>query len=94
MPQAQQGKLIETDHPATAKIMEKAELYVSLRDARMAAMKPEKEARDALLEIMLAHDLETFTHDGLKARIIRGKTKVRVKFVTDDETADEDEDEA
>lgn len=91
MARVKQEKLIDTDHPATAEIMRQAEAYRDLRDARMAALKPEIEAREALVASMQKHGLKVFEHDGLKVEVIAGKNKVRVRFLKDNEDGEPDE---
>lgn len=80
-----QGELMDTAHPASKKIIGLARKYRNLRDDRMAAQKPELEARSALLAAMVEAKMETFEWDGYVVEVVHGKDKVRVRATEDEE---------
>lgn len=82
------------DRKAIKEIELAAEEYVTTRDARMAASKPEKEAKDKLIAAMKKHKTNLYEFDDedenhFKCEITVEKEKLKVKKNKDDEEESE-----
>lgn len=64
--------------PSIPSLDEAAEKYVAHRDARMAELKDEIAAHDALLTAMQSHGLSEYSYEG-NVVLLTNKTKVKVK---------------
>ena len=76
---AKQGHLNGMEPPSVKEIEEAAEEYVGYRDARMANLKKEIEAGDALLALMQKHELTTYELEDGKTVELKELTKVKVR---------------
>lgn len=93
-----QGELptLETQH--IPELEEASEAFRVQRDLRMAAMKPEKEAKTKLLELMKKLGLKTYRYEGENAEgevvefDIERESKENVKVRTAKESDEEGED--
>jgi hypothetical protein len=70
-----------------------ADVYVAARDARMTALQEEIKRRDRLLELMQDHKLTTYRFDDEEVEVLPGKTKVKVRRISEDGADKEDPDE-
>ncbi len=79
-----QGYLPDMAPPNVPAIERAADDYVEARDARMAAMEPEAEAKKLLTALMKKHNLTTYEYDS-RVVTLAGEPEVRVKKKKTDE---------
>lgn len=85
-----QGMLLDVSHPAEKKLSATAQRYRELCDARMAALAPELEMRDQLLELMRASKLTEFRANGLIVTVVKSQDKVKVRVNGSDDDVSQD----
>jgi hypothetical protein len=79
----------EMEPPSHPVIDEAASQYVECRDARMAALKQEVAAHDALLSLMKAKKLTAYAFEGFNVSL-DSKEKVKVRRKKDEAAGDEE----
>lgn len=90
-PKAQQGKLLDMDHPEDAPLIKAIARYRDARDERMRLTQDEVAAQQVLLALMEERGIKEYVYNGEKTSILDGKRKVRVKRL-DAEEGEEPED--
>ena len=86
-----QGYLPDMAPPSIPEIEAAADEYVEARDTRMAAMEPEKEAKERLKELMKKHNQTQYEYDS-RIVTLNGEPDVKVKKKKSEEIDIDDED--
>jgi len=85
-----QGVLIDTVHPMHKELAKAANRYADARDTRMAAMRPEKEAKAELIDKMHDAKLEKYVvDDEVTIELVPGKTGIKVRVTKDEDDLEE-----
>jgi hypothetical protein len=83
--EADQPRLEGMQDPEIEEIETAARNYAKVRDRRMALTKSEVEEQQNLLRIMKRLKKDKYVHDGVEAKIIVEKEKVRVRIKKEEE---------